>query len=108
MDLTILADDLRRITVGLTNADEAVGSGVIWAPGWIVTNAHVVPRPRVAVRLADGRRSEGLVVARDSKADLAVLRVPDFGVPAAISAEPGVLRVGSLIIAIGHPFGMRG
>jgi serine protease Do len=47
-------------------------------------------------------------VARDGEADLAVLRVPEHGLPAATSTEPGPLRIGSLVVAVGHPFGQRG
>src|SRR5207249_3110595 len=65
MELTALASHLRRITVGLANGAGGVGSGVIWAPGVIVTNAHVVRSSRIGVRGADGQRSEGVVVARD-------------------------------------------
>ena len=108
MDLDTLADGLRRITVEVTGAGNVVGAGVVWAPEWIVTNAHVIRHRPVVVRLADGRRAEGLVVAGDREADLAVLRVPDTGLPAAISAESDTIRVGSLIIAMGHPFGIRG
>jgi serine protease Do len=59
------------------------------------------------VRLPDDRRAEGRVVARDRAADLAVLRVPNLDVPAATSAALEALRVGSLVIAIGHPLGLR-
>jgi serine protease Do len=108
MDLDTLADGLRRVTVAVTSAGNVVGAGVVWAPEWIVTNAHVIRHPRVVVRRADGRRADGLVVAGDPAADLAVLRVPDLGLPAVMPAESDTLRVGSLIIAIGHPFGMWG
>jgi serine protease Do len=108
MDLDTLGDRLRRVTVEVTSAGHAVGAGVVWAPGWVVTNAHVVRRPRVAVRFPDDRRTDACVVARDPDADLAVLRVPDLGLPVATSAESDVLRIGSLVIAIGHPLGMRG
>jgi serine protease Do len=109
MEIDTLADELRRITVEVTSGDTIVGAGVVWAPGWIVTNAHVIRRSPVALRLADGRRAEGHVVAGDGRADLAVLRVPDLGLPAARSADSDtVVRVGSFIIAIGHPFGVRG
>jgi serine protease Do len=108
MDFAALADDLRRITVELTNGDEFAGSGVVWAPGWVVTNAHVARRPRVRLRLADGRRPEGRLVARDGDADLALLRVPALDLRPPTLAGPDALRVGSLIVAVGHPLGVRG
>ena len=108
MNLGTLAEDLRRITVELTSGGHVMGAGVVWAPGWVVTNAHVVRHPRVEMRLSDGRRAEGLAVARDREADLAVLRVRDFGLRASISTGSATLRIGSLVMAIGHPFGVRG
>ena len=108
MDLGTLAEDLRRATVELTSAGNAMGAGVIWAPGWIVTNAHVIRHPRVFVRLADGRRSEALIAGADRAADLALLRVTDLALPAGLSVEPETPRVGSLVLAVGHPFGLRG
>ena len=108
MDLDTLAEDLRRATVELTSAGNVVGAGVIWAPGWIVTNAHVIRHPRVVVRLADGRRADALVAGGDRTADLALLRVPDLALPAALAVEPQTPRIGSLVLAIGHPFGVRG
>jgi serine protease Do len=108
MDLGALGDRLRRVTVEVTSEGRAVGAGVVWAPGWVVTNAHVIRQPRAVVRLPDDRRADGRVVARSRDADLAVLLVPDLGLPAATSADSDTLRVGSLVIAIGHPLGTRG
>src|SRR5712691_1911468 len=108
MDLPALADDLRRITVELRDAGGGMGSGVVWAPEWIVTNAHVARYPRVALRLADGRRCDAVVAARDVAADLAALHVPDMGGTPATMAGAGPLRVGSLIVALGHPLGVSG
>jgi serine protease Do len=108
IDLSALADDLRRVTVELTTAGAALGSGVVWAPGLIVTNAHVVRQPTALARLADGRRVEAIVVARDADADLAALRVSDPGLAAARTAGAIAPRVGSLVVAVGHPGGVRG
>jgi serine protease Do len=108
MDLAALAERLRRVTVEVSHGDDGAGAGVIWAPGWVVTNAHVARRPRVVVRLADGRGAEGLVVAWAGDADLAAVRTTDVGAPALFAAEPAMPRVGSLVVAVGHPFGVRG
>jgi serine protease Do len=108
MDLAALADALRRVTVEVTDTGPAIGSGVVWAPELVVTSAHVVPRPHVRVRRADGSRVAGRVVARDLQADLALLHVPGLGLPAATIGSVDELRVGSLLVAVGHPFGVRG
>ena len=108
MDLAALAVALREVTVELADTGAAIGSGVVWAPGWVVTNAHVVSRPRVSVRRADGARADGRVVARDRQADLALLHVPALELVAATIGAADELRVGSLLLAVGHPFGVRG
>jgi len=74
----------------------------------VVTNAHVARRSRTAVRLVDGRRLEGRLVARDPDADLALLRLAGTGIPTVTVADTGAPKVGSVVVAIGHPFGVRG
>jgi serine protease Do len=108
MDLAALATDLRRVTVEVMGNGHAVGSGVVWAPDWVVTNAHVAPREHALVRAAGAGGVPARVVARDARADLALLHVPGLGVSAATGAPAGELRVGSLVVAVGHPFGVRG
>ena len=107
LDFAGLADTLRRVTVEVLGEDATLGSGVLWPRGCVVTNAHVVRQPRVAVRSADGGRFEARLVARDRAADLAVLRLVGGDLPTAVLAT-GAARVGSLVVAVGHPFGIRG
>jgi S1-C subfamily serine protease len=88
-------------------AGSGIGAGTIWRPdGLIVTNDHVVPHDRVEVGLTDGRVLAGRVVARDGDNDLAVVSVPVGGLPAVVARESPV-RPGELVLAIGHPFGVR-
>jgi serine protease Do len=105
-DLSHLVERLRRITAEVADSGASLGSGVLWPPGCIVTNAHVVRGSRAAVRLVDGRRLEGQVIARDTDADLALLRVLGAGIPAASVGDAA--PVGSLVAAVGHPLGVRG
>ncbi len=73
----------------------SVGSGFFVDATHIVTNAHVVREARTArVEAANGAQ-EGLVVARDTALDLALVVVPNPG-PGALklgvdAAQPGVL-----------------
>ena len=108
MDLAALADRLRRITVEITNDGRVVGAGVVWAPELIVTNAHVIHGPRVVVHGADRRRAEGLVVAGDRAADLALVRVPGLDLQPATRIGDDTVPVGSLLVALGHPLGVWG
>src|SRR5262245_18068415 len=88
-------------------AGSGIGAGTIWRPdGLIVTNHHVVPYGRAEIRLADGHGAIGEVIARDPRNDLAVIKVGLGGLPA-VSIRPDPVRPGDLVMAIGHPFGVR-
>lgn len=104
--LAQIADRLRQVTVEIHSTGGSA-AGILWAPDLIVTNAHVARGPRVLVRLADERRVEADVVAADRRADLAVLRMPRSGLAPAALADSDALRVGALVVALGHPLGLR-
>jgi serine protease Do len=96
---------LRQITVRVTGVHNAQGSGVIWrAEGLIVTNAHVAGSPVHEIELADGRRLQGWLIARDRRLDLAALAVSSSGLPAAAARSAQTLRAGEMVIAIGNPW----
>ncbi len=102
-----LVDELRRSVV-VVRSGHGHGSGVIWeSRGLVVTNHHVVGRERAEVELADGRRWAATVLARDPHNDLAALRVPTDGLPAARIGDSTAVRLGELILAVGHPLGVR-
>lgn len=85
------------------------GAGTIWRrEGLIVTNHHVAGRDQAEVILADGRAFRGTVTARDTHNDLAVLRIPALDLTAASIGDARPLRPGELVLAVGHPFGVRG
>ena len=88
-----------------------VGSGFfVDGDGHIVTSDHVVADAReITVTLHDGSRHEALVVGRDPRTDLAVLRL-ESGAPSAWLAfgDDGDARVGDWVIAVGNPFGFGG
>jgi serine protease Do len=107
-ETTRLVEHLRQSVVVVHSAS-GQGSGLIWdSEGLIVTNHHVLAHPHAEVELCEGRRVMAKVVARDPQNDLAALSVAGKGLPAALIGDSRALRVGELILAIGHPFGVRG
>ncbi|MBW4716344.1 S1C family serine protease [Saccharothrix obliqua] len=87
-----------------------LGSGVVLsADGLVLTNNHVVSGAgRVSVTLADGRVVGARVVGADASSDLAVLRADATGLTPATFADSAGVRVGSQVVAIGSPEGLRG
>ena len=101
-----LIETLRRSVV-LVRGQDGHGAGVVWdSAGLIVTNDHVVRGDRAVVELDDGRQKEARVTARDRENDLALLQV-SAALPAAPVGDSRALAVGSLVIAVGHPWGVR-
>lgn len=86
---------------------QSLGSGfVLWADGYVLTNRHVVRGAReVIVKLSDRRQLAAKVVGTDERSDLALLKIEASGLPAVKLGDPGKLRVGEWVLAIGSPFG---
>lgn len=104
---TELIETLRQSVV-LVRGRDGHGAGVIWeASGLIVTNDHVVQGDRAVVEAADGRQLEARVTVRDRENDLALLRVPAHNLCAVPIGDSQRVRVGEIVIAVGHPWGVR-
>lgn len=86
---------------------QSLGSGfVLWADGYILTNAHVVKGAKeVLVRLSDRREMPAQVVGMDEPSDIALLKIDAKDLPAVKVGKPSKLRVGQWVMAIGSPFG---
>ena len=76
----------------------------------MVTNNHVIAEAdEISVRLSDGSRLKAVLVGRDAKTDLALLKVEPKGkLPALKWGNSGDSRVGDWVLAIGNPFGLGG
>ncbi len=87
----------------------SLGSGVIIKPeGIIVTSLHVVKDAQeISVVLADNREFAAQVMLKDSRADLAFLKIkaPEK-LPYLELRDSDTLEVGELVLAIGNPFGV--
>jgi serine protease Do len=88
----------------------ATGSGFVIDPGGlVVTNAHVVEGAEaIQVRLSDGRRFPGKVVGRDNRVDLALIKIDGAtNLTVLPLGDSNRVRVGELVLALGHPFGLE-
>ena len=83
-----------------------VGSGVVIAPGHVLTNAHNLRHDETTVTFADGRRESGRVAGSDSDLDIAVVEV-DTGdaEPVDWPQEDPAPEIGRAILALGNPGG---
>ena len=86
------------------------GTGLVLAQdGYILTNSHVVRSGRATqVRLDDGELLPAELVGTDPPTDLAVVRVSRTGLETLPLADPANVRVGQLVVAIGHPYHLQG
>jgi serine protease Do len=89
----------------------SLGSGFVIDPaGYIVTNNHVIAdADQITVILHDNTNLKATVVGRDTKTDLALLKVKtDKPLPATVWGNSDAARVGDWVLAIGNPFGLGG
>jgi len=84
------------------------GTGLLFTPdGYALTNAHVTKRQSaMRVRFNDGEEATADVIGRDEVTDLAVLKTGRAGTPLPL-AEAGAVRVGQVVVALGHPYGFE-
>jgi serine protease Do len=87
----------------------SLGSGfVISSDGYIVTNNHVVEEvDSIKVAFQSGTELEAVVVGRDPKTDIALIKVePEGDLPALRLGNSDSVRPGEWVVAIGNPFGL--
>ena len=91
-----------------TRVEHGLGSGVIVTKdGYILTNNHVVDGAKqVKVTLPDGRAFTAKVVGRDSKTDIAVVKIDADNLPVLPMADSKNVKVGDVVLAVGNPFGV--
>ncbi|HEV7319458.1 MAG TPA: Do family serine endopeptidase [Ensifer sp.] len=87
------------------------GSGFfISEDGYLVTNNHVVSDGAAfTVILNDGTELDAKLIGKDSRTDLAVLKVDDKRKFTYVGwADDSKVRVGDWVVAVGNPFGLGG
>jgi len=84
-----------------------VGSGVVIAPGRVLTNAHNLKHDETTVTFLDGRQASARVAGADSDLDIAVLEVDTGEVEPVSWAEEGggAVEIGRAVLALGNPGG---
>jgi serine protease Do len=89
---------------------EGAGSGVIISKdGYIVTNNHVIDgASKITVKTSDGKSYSATLVGKDSKTDLAVVKINGTDLKAVVFGDSSKLVVGELAVAIGNPLGELG
>jgi serine protease Do len=90
---------------------QSLGSGFVIDPsGYIVTNNHVVKdADEIVIRFHDDTQLEAKVAGRDTKTDLALLKVePKRPLVSLKWGDSDTTRVGDWVIAVGNPFGLGG
>jgi serine protease Do len=86
----------------------ALGSGFIVSPdGYIVTNNHVIDSAdEISVELFHGGNLDAHVVGRDTRTDIALLKVDsDEPLPFVQFGDSDAAHVGDWVLAIGNPLG---
>lgn len=92
----------------LNSPHHSLGSGFIIDPkGYIVTNKHIVQNTdEVIVSLSDGREMAAQIIARDTRTDLALLKVEtESPLPFLKWGKSESARVGDWVLVVGSPFG---
>ncbi|MBT0666495.1 DegQ family serine endoprotease [Geobacter pelophilus] len=90
---------------------QSLGSGfIINKDGFIITNNHVVDNAdEIKVKLSDGREYKAKVIGRDSKTDLALIKISSTfeNLPVLALGDSDKMRVGDWVMAVGNPFGLE-
>lgn len=101
----------------------ASGSGVIITEdGYIVTNTHVLDGElytgidledslqidSIAVKTFDDKQFDAMIVGRDAKTDIAVIKIEASGLPCAVFGNSDETLLGEQVVAIGNPAGLTG
>jgi serine protease Do len=100
-----LAKSVGASVVGIGNR-RARGSGVVIAPGKILTNAHNLWRDEVSITFNDGRTATGKVAGVDVDGDVAVVDVDTGDTPALeLGGNGDTPDLGQVVFALSNPGG---
>ena len=96
---------------GVDSEARSLGSGFVIDPsGLIVTNNHVIDgASEIFVTLRDGTRRAATVRGRDTKTDIALLKITTTRPLTAVTfGDSDAAQAGDWVVAIGNPYGLGG
>ena len=98
--------DARFDSVVIVKTEKGLGSGFFISKDEIITNYHVIENA-MSISVTDKfkKRSSAVVVKKDLKRDLALLRTNTTGKP--VTFYDGQLKQGEMVEALGHPKGRK-
>ena len=94
--------DARFDSVVIVKTEKGLGSGFFISRDEIITNYHVIENA-MSISVTDKfkKRSSAVVVKKDLKRDLALLKTNSTGKP--VTFYDGQLKQGEMVEALGHP-----
>ncbi|HET7481592.1 MAG TPA: trypsin-like peptidase domain-containing protein [Actinomycetota bacterium] len=99
-----VTETVGRAVVGIGDR-WAIGSGVVFEAGKVVTNAHNIRASEVAVSFHDGRSAVGRVTGTDIEGDVAVVEVDTADIEPVAWADDQRPGVGTPVFALSNPGG---
>jgi serine protease Do len=103
-----LAEIVRQSVVQVRGKEGSLGSGVVIAPGKVITNAHVIRGSEVHLETWEGSTVTAVVMKINRSRDLALLSVSNLKANALPLGDSQALRPGMPVFAIGNPLGFVG
>jgi S1-C subfamily serine protease len=94
-------------TFDAQNRPMATGSGVVVAPGRVITNCHVLARSKRVVVSRENVSYGASLEHPDPERDLCQLKVANFTAPAVQITGLDGIKIGSRVYAVGNPRGFE-
>lgn len=99
----------QQATVQIRASRGSHGAGtIVHGDGLVITNAHVVRGRSPEIVLSNGDRFQGRLLSYDERTDLAAISVESESLPTLTFGNSRLVRPGSLVVALGHPWGVVG
>jgi len=102
--LAALVESAASSVVRVDAGPRPAATGVVWAPGVVITVQHALPADaELAIGLEDDRTAAATLAGRDAAVDLAVLRGDTPEMTPAAFGDLDALRVGHLALDVARP-----